>query len=426
MSNSSQAKAPERGLAAEVITIGTEILLGDIVDTNAAWIAQQLREVGINLYYKTTVGDNEARARAVIELGLSRSDILIVTGGLGPTADDITRQAIAAATGRPLVLHPGAVETLKARFARFGVQMTENNLQQALIPEGATLIENPVGTAPGFIVESEQGTVIALPGVPREMKHLMGETVLPYLRERAGNTGIIRRRILRTVGIGESAIDSRLRDLMAGSNPTVGTAAHTAQADVRIAARAATAAEADAMLDVLEQEIRRRIGEYIYSTTPDEPFEAAVARLMQERGATVGVLESNTAGKVAGRLAGATAVYAPVAGHWLVDDVTGLPSEVQAALGDIRGDEPAYSEHQAAAAAEAVRAAAGSRFGLAILGTRGAAEGVYGVNSGRTWIGVASEAGASAVLCPFGGQDEYTVTRIGNQALGLLWNQLKK
>ena len=171
-------------MIAEIVTTGTEILLGDIVDTNAAWIAQQLREAGVNLYYKTTVGDNEPRVRGVIEQCMQRCDAIIVTGGLGPTVDDITRQAIAAATGRTLVLHEGALETLKPRFARFGSQMTENNLQQAYIPEDSILIENPVGTAPGFIVETERCAVIALPGVPREMKQLMTATVLPYLRRK--------------------------------------------------------------------------------------------------------------------------------------------------------------------------------------------------------------------------------------------------
>ena len=130
-------------LSAEIVTTGTEILLGEIVDTNAAWIAQQLRDVGVNLYYKTTVGDNEARVRSVIELGLERSDVIIVSGGLGPTKDDITRQAIAAATERPLVMNPDALETLKARFARFGAQMTENNLQQVMIPTGLALLWKP-------------------------------------------------------------------------------------------------------------------------------------------------------------------------------------------------------------------------------------------------------------------------------------------
>jgi nicotinamide-nucleotide amidase len=277
-----------------------------------------------------------------------------------------------------------------------------------------------VGTAPGFIVESPQGTVIAVPGVPREMKHLMTETVLPYLRERSGNTGVIRRRILRTVGIGESTIDSRLRDLMAGSNPTIGTAAHTAQADVRIAARAATAVEADAMLDVMEQEVRARIGEHIYSTTPEEPFEAAVVTLLQARGATVSLVESNTRGSIAARLAGAIATFAPVAAQWLVDG-----EQLPPALGSLVNTDNSFTEAQAVEVAKAARAATGSDYALAILGTSGAGEGVYGASSGRTWIGFAMPTGATATLCPFGGQDEFTITRIGNQALGLLWNLLK-
>jgi nicotinamide-nucleotide amidase len=414
-----EAEDAPRALAAEIITTGTELLLGEIVDTNAAWIAQQLRDAGVNLYYKTTVGDNEGRVRGVIELGLSRSDVLIVSGGLGPTADDITRQAIAAATGRRLILHEGALETLKARFARFGSQMTENNVQQALIPEGATIIENPVGTAPGFIVETERSAVIALPGVPREMKHLMTETVLPYLRSRAGNTGVIRRRVLRTVGIGESTIDSRLQDLMHGANPTIGLAAKTAQCDVRITARADTAAAADALLDPLEAEIRRRLEGHIYSMTPEEPFEAVVARLLQGRGATVALVESNTQGAVAGRLAAGNAVYAAVTAQYRSDS-TELPATLAHTVAN-----GSPSEAYAVAAAESLRRLSGADFALAILGTQGEQEGVYGATSGRTWIGMATSAGVRAVLCPFGGSEEYTVTRIGNQALGLLWEALR-
>ena len=408
-----------RPLVAEIVTTGTELLLGEIVDTNAAWIAQQLRDAGVNLYYKTTVGDNEARVRGVIELGLSRSDVIIVSGGLGPTVDDITRQAIAAATGRPLRQHAGALETLKARFARFGSQMTENNLQQALIPEGAILIENPVGTAPGFIVETAHGAVIAVPGVPREMKHLMTETVLPYLRGRAGNTGIIRRRVLRTVGIGESAIDHRLQDLMNGANPTIGLAAHTAQCDVRITARADTAAAADALLDPLEAEIRRRLAGRIFSATPEEPFETVVAQLLQTHGAKVALVESNPQGALAARLAMGHAAYTAVAAHYVADSPD-LPPTVRQAVAQ-NGD----LETAAASAAAALRAQTGTEFALAVLGTQGEHEGVYGATSGRTWIGMATVDGTRAILCPFGGRDEYTVTRIGNQALGLLWEALK-
>jgi nicotinamide-nucleotide amidase len=413
-----------RSLSAEIVTTGTEILLGEIVDTNAAWIAQQLRDVGVNLFYKTTVGDNFTRVTNVISMCLGRSDLIIVSGGIGPTKDDITRQAIAEATGRPLVMHPGALETLKARFARFGALMTENNLQQAMIPTGATLIENPVGTAPGFIVENEGGgTVIALPGVPREMKHLMLETVLPYIRQRLNNEGIIRRRVLRTVGIGESSIDDRLSDFMTWANPTVGLAAHTAQCDVRITARAATAADADTMLDALESAIRERIGEYIYSGTAEEPFGAVVGRLLQQAGAQVALLESNTGGNIAARLAETTATQ-PVVVLATVVGESSVPEAVARQLGTVT-EAGAYSETLAAQSAAELRAQTGATYALAILGTDGEQEGVYGTSSGRSWIGVATPTRNQAIPVPFGGKDEYTVTLIGNNALRLLWQELR-
>ena len=412
-----------RALSAEIVTTGTEILLGEIVDTNAAWIAQQLRDVGVNLYYKTTVGDNLGRVKSVISQCVSRSDIVLVSGGIGPTKDDITRQAIAEATDRPLVMHPGALETLKARFARFGAQMTENNLQQAMIPTGATLIENPVGTAPGFIVETESGgTVIALPGVPREMKHLMLETVLPYIRQRLNNEGIIRRRVLRTVGIGESTIDDRLSDFMTWANPTVGLAAHTAQCDVRITARATTATEADAMLDALESAIRQRIGEFIYSGTAEEPFADVVGRMFQQGGKTLAILESNTGGDLAKRLAGPTSAQ-PIMALTCVAHDGNLPEGIAQELAGAAAE--GYTKALATRLATVLRQTSGASYALAILGTEGEHEGVYGTTSGRTWVGVATPAGSSATLVPFGGKDEYTVTLIGNNALRLLWQELR-
>ncbi|HMN28412.1 MAG TPA: CinA family nicotinamide mononucleotide deamidase-related protein [Caldilineaceae bacterium] len=407
------------GLKAEIITTGTEILLGEIVDTNAAWIAQQLREAGVNLYYKTTVGDNEARIREVVELGMSRSDVVICSGGIGPTVDDVTRQAIAKATGRPLILHEDALATLKERFARFGVAMTENNLQQAYIPEGALLIPNPVGTAAGFIVETERSTVLSVPGVPREMKHLMTETVLPYLRTRAGHTGIIRRRVLRTIGIGESMIDATLGQLMYGSNPTVGLAAHTAQVDVRITARAESAEAAEVMLDALETEVRRHLDRYIYSVTPGESYETVVVRRLQSAGATLSLLETNTRGTLAARIHSAVPEFDPLIGNWVAGEST-IPASLVSHLPAGEPADLAAVEAHAAAAATALQAESGATLALVLLGSAGADEGVYGRRSGETWLALASAAGVKTTHCPFGGQDEYTLIRIGNQALGLL------
>lgn len=405
---------PQSGLIAEIVTTGTEILLGEIVDTNAAWIAQQLREAGVNLYYKTTVGDNLQRIQGVIEAGIARSDVIIVTGGLGPTVDDVTRHAIAEATRRPLQVNPDALAQLEDRFRRFGSQMTENNKQQALIPEGATVIENPVGTAPGFIVETGHCSVVSLPGVPREMKQLMNETVLPWLRKRAGGA-IIRRRVLRTMGIGESTIDSLVDDLMRLSNPTVGLAAHTGQADIRIAARAESAQAAEAMLDKLEAEVRTRLGRYIYSTTPDESYETVVTQRLHEHGFLVALLETNSAGLVAQRLSRALPGFDPVR-----KSLVAMDPEMPEAIGVVLRSAAQPAEDVVRRTADALLRLSGADINVAILGTTGAGEGIYGTTAGETWLAEADKESTNAAHLPYGGAEEFTVVRIGNYALRMI------
>ncbi len=405
---------PGSGIVAEIVTTGTELLLGDIIDTNAAWIAQQLREVGVNLYYKSTVGDNEERLRGLLELGIARSDVIILTGGLGPTVDDITRQAVANATKRPLRKHDEAMAQLEARFERFGSKMTENNRQQAYIPEGSTLIPNPVGTAPGFIAEAGRCAIVALPGVPSEMKHLMHETVLPWLRTRAG-AAIIRRRILRTIGIGESTIDSLLDDLMRQSNPTVGLAAHTGQCDVRIAARADTPAVAERMLDAVEADIRHRIGDYIYSTTPGETFEAVVARRLRENNLSFALLETNTGGAIARRFAAADREGAPV-----ITALVAMDPKMPAPIGAILAQSTRPAEDVVRRAAAALRSYSKADIAIAIIGTTGESEGIYGTHAGETWMAEADGRSTQAARLPMGGTDDFTTVRIGNYALRMI------
>lgn len=402
-------------LTAEIITSGTEILLGDIVDTNAAWIAQQLRECGVNLYYKTTVGDNEPRLRGVIELCMARSDVILITGGLGPTVDDITRDAIANATRCPLLLHDGALATLEGRFARFGVTMTDNNRRQALIPQGAILVENPAGTAPGFIVEGDRSTVIALPGVPREMKEMMAATVLPYLRARLGSAAVIRRRILRTFGIGESSIDAQLDEQMRRSNPTVGLAAHTGQVDIRIAARAEEPASAERMLDEMEAEVRALVGAFVYTTTPDESFEAVLVPRLAAAGVSLALFETNTGGMLAERLSAAGGA-ALIQGQYRagVGELPPLLAAAETAL------ESSQRQSAALQAAAWLRAQSGATIGLALVGTAGAEEGVYGRVAGESWLAIDSAAEQKSVRTPYGGQDEITQVRLCNQALAQL------
>jgi len=267
----------------EIISIGTELLLGDIVDTNSAHIARQLRSIGLDVHYMTTVGDNLERIVQVLHIALDRVNVVITTGGLGPTVDDVTREAVAQATNRPLVLDSDLLAEIEAFFSRLGYQMKENNRRQAYIPEGAIPIPNAVGTAPGFIVEDHRGVVISLPGVPREMVYLLEHAVLPYLREHMDVIAVIKSRVLRTVGIGESSIDARIADLMTYANPTVGLAAHAGQTDVRITAKAPTEEEADRMLADMEAQLRQRLGDVIYGVD-GETVEEVVTRLLRERG----------------------------------------------------------------------------------------------------------------------------------------------
>lgn len=286
---------------AEIISIGTELLLGEIVDTNTAHIARNLREIGLDLFFTTTVGDNLGRITQAIDAALDRADVIITTGGLGPTVDDMTRQAVANATGRGLVFQQNLFDQIADRFRRLGSLMSDNNRQQAYIPAGAIPIENPVGTAPCFIVESERGTVISLPGVPSEMKYLLDAAVLPYLQRKFSLTSIIKARVLRTAGIGESTVDSAITDLMKLTNPTVGLAAHIGQTDIRITAKADSPELANRMIAEVETEIRRRVGEYIYGAEKDK-IEEALVRELRQRGLTIAVFEAGIGSKLYDRL----------------------------------------------------------------------------------------------------------------------------
>ena len=288
---------------AEIVMIGTELLLGEIVDTNAVMLSKMLREIGLDLYYKTTVGDNEARIIEVLDLALDRSDVIITSGGLGPTVDDMTRQAVAQATGRELVYSTDLEAQIAARFRSFGREMAENNKRQAYIPKGALPLPNPVGSAPCFLSDDVRGRgfIISLPGVPRELEYMMRNTVLPLLVKRVGGAKVIKVRILRTCAVGESNIDRGIGDLMTHTNPTVGLAAHAGQTDVRITAKADTEAEAEALIAPLEAELRKRLGVAIYGVDRESVPEV-VGRLLVERGLKLGIVDTLTGGQVAHEL----------------------------------------------------------------------------------------------------------------------------
>jgi nicotinamide-nucleotide amidase len=287
---------------AEIIATGSELLLGEVVDTNSTYIARQLREIGLNLFFKTVVGDNEQRMEEALRIALNRSDVIITTGGLGPTVDDVTRPAVARAVDRELIFSEELLAQIEARFRAYGVPMGANNRRQAYMPQDAIPIENPVGTAPCFIVEQAGRIVISLPGVPREMEYLMEHVVLPYLKASLHLTDVIVIRTLHTVGQGESRIDEAIGDLELETNPTVGLSAKTGQVDIRITAKAKTHEEAVALDAEMEQRVREKVGQYVFGVD-DDTLESVVAQLLIASGLSLASVETGTGGMLSGRLA---------------------------------------------------------------------------------------------------------------------------
>jgi nicotinamide-nucleotide amidase len=292
-------------MKAEIIAIGSELLLGQIVDTNSAFIAKRLAENGIEMIKTQTVGDDLKRMEETIRDSMGRSNIIITTGGIGPTEDDLTREAIANVMNRPLTFQPRLMEQIEALIKRRGFRMAENNRVQAYIPEGSIPIENPKGTAPGFIVEGSNWVTLTLPGVPSEMEYLLENTVIPYLRKRFQlDRQIIRYRVLRACGLGESAIGLQIKDLMKESkNPTVGTLASIGEVKIRITAKADSPEEADQLIQKMEQEIRNRINGLIYGVD-DETLHGNIIRFLGKKNLSLSVAEIFTNGVVSQKLGG--------------------------------------------------------------------------------------------------------------------------
>lgn len=291
---------------AEIVAIGSELLLGQIVDTNSAWMAQRLTALGVNLYFKSVVGDNPGRMKEVIARAVERADIVITSGGIGPTQDDLTREIVAEVTGRKLVQDAGMLEQVEEHFRRRGRPMTPNNIRQSYMPEGAIPIKNPNGTAPSFVVEDSRAVIFSLPGVPVEMKWLFENEVEPYLRKKFHLAEVIHYRVLKIVGIGESAVDDKVGHLIANSsNPTVGVLALPGQVDVRIAAKAANRDEAMKMIAPVESEVRGLLGNAIFAAD-EETMEHVTGKLLRAKNKTVAVCEDLTCGQLAERVQSAS------------------------------------------------------------------------------------------------------------------------
>jgi nicotinamide-nucleotide amidase len=290
-------------MKAEIIAIGSELLLGQIIDTNSSYIAKRLAENGIELVKTTTVGDDLQQMKEVIREAANRSQIIITTGGIGPTEDDLTREVIAEVFQRPLTFQPHLMEQIETLFKKRGFRMAENNRKQAYIPKGSIPIENPKGTAPGFIVEHSNGSIISIPGVPPEMEYLMENTVIPYLRKRFDiKHEVIQYRVLRACGLGESAIGLQIKDLMKESrNPSVGTLASIGDIRIRITAKAESPEEASNLIQKMEQEIRKRLGVLIYGVD-NETLHGNIARELEKLNLTLSIVETYTGGIISQKL----------------------------------------------------------------------------------------------------------------------------
>jgi competence/damage-inducible protein CinA-like protein len=293
--------------SAEIITIGTEILLGEIVDTNTRYIARTLRGMGVDLYRTITIGDNVDRIAEAIRHSMERAEIVITTGGLGPTVDDPTREAVAKAIGVETEFREDLWAQVVAVISRYGRKPSENQRRQAYVPKGAIGIPNPVGTAPCFIVETERNAVASLPGVPNEMEHILHESIIPYLQKRFNLNEIIKIRVLHCSGLGEGMIDEKIADLETLSNPTVGLAAHTGVVDIRIAAKARNEANADSMIAQIEQQVRGRLGDVVFGADEDRLEEIAL-NAVAKRGWTLVGVESGLDGLLARKIPRAVSV----------------------------------------------------------------------------------------------------------------------
>ena len=287
--------------SAEIITIGTEILLGEIIDTNTRYIARALRGMGVDLFRTVTIGDNAERIADAIRNSMHRAEIVITTGGLGPTVDDPTREAVARAAGVDLEYREDLWAQVVEAISRYGRQPSENQKRQAYAPKGALGIKNPVGTAPCFIVETERNAVASLPGVPSEMEQIFHESIVPYLQKRFNLDEIIKIRILHCAGLGEGTIDEKIADLETLGNPTVGLAAHTGVVDIRIAAKAKRESEADRMIADIETDLRERLGNAVFGADEDT-LEAVALRVTASRGWGLIGLESNLNGLLAQKI----------------------------------------------------------------------------------------------------------------------------
>lgn len=371
---------------AELIAVGTELLLGNIANTDAQMISQGLSQLGINVYYHTVVGDNPQRVRQAVDIARGRADILITTGGLGPTCDDLTKVAVAQAFGKELVYHEPSAQRIRERFAQRGTPVTENNFQQAMVPEGCTVLDNDWGTAPGVAFQAGGTHVLMLPGPPRECAMMFRHRALPYLQKLSD--GVIASRTVKTFGIGESAAEALLRDLMnALHNPTLAPYAKPTGTELRITAHAPTREEALRRIAPVEEQVKAILGDKVIGVDVDSLEEVCFA-LLKDRGLTVGTAESCTGGllaKLLTDLPGSSAVFR----GGVVSYTNGVKAGLLGVPQDLLDRYGAVSPQVAEAMAQGAKAALGCDIALSTTGVAGPDADDRGNPIGLVYLGLA-------------------------------------
>lgn len=403
----------------EIVSTGTELLLGQIVNTNAPYLARKLNEIGYDAVYQSTVGDNRRRMAQVLSIAMERADIVITSGGLGPTQGDITKEVAADLLGLSMELHEESVGHIRSFFERRRLTMTENNLRQAMMPAGAIVLKNYRGTAPGVILEHAGKTVVHLPGPPVELEHMFETSVLPYLLQRFGSQGQIVSRVLRTYGLGESMLEERIRDfILAQSNPTLALLARSGEIHVRLTAKGATAEAAMRLIDELEPQIRDRIGDFVFGID-DQSLEIVVGEALRARRYTLAVAESCTGGLISARLTdipgsseyftGSVVCYS----NRVKQETVGVPAALLAQYG-------AVSSETAMAMAEGIRERFASDIGIGVTGIAGPGGGTTEKPVGLVYVAVAGPWGTTVEEERFAGQRSGIRTRTVNAALNMV------
>ena len=409
-------------MLAEILSVGTELLMGQIANTDAQYLSRRLSELGIPLYRHTTVGDNPGRVKDALREALARCDLVITTGGLGPTEDDLTKEMAAEVFGRPMEMHAPSLRAIEAFMARGGYPMADNNRKQALMPVGALVLENPVGTAPGCVIEQDGKAVAVLPGPPRELRAMFEGGLAPWLAARSGQC--LESRFIRTAGIRESDLENRLRDLFHSENPTLALYCAPGQVTARLTARGDTPEAARNRMAPVAEEIYRRVGDSVYGEGMDLSIEEAVFRLLDARRETVSFAESCTAGLLPARLVGV-----PGASNVLGEAHVTYSDDAKHRVLGVRRETlerfTAVSAQTAREMAEGARRISSADWAAATTGYAGPGPADDGTPAGTVYIAVAGRSGTAVREHHFPGDRAYVRTTAATMAFDLLRREIE-